>query len=154
MLPERPGESWLSQVFISYARTSEPQARRIDDALVAAGYAVWRDDQLPAHRAYADVIDERLRAAKAVLVLWSRDGARSQWVRAEADLARTQDKLVQADIFEPATAPLRRDPRIWPFAVKSGLAAYWRAKGVWPDFCADPALAYDCRTVAAKMVGG
>ncbi len=88
----------MSQVFISYARTSEPQARRIDDALVAAGYAVWRDDQLPAHRAYTDVLDERLRAAEAVLVLWSRDGVRSQWVRAEADFARTQDKLVQANL--------------------------------------------------------
>ena len=71
-----------------------------------------------------------------------------------ADLAGPRIGDVSFLIFEPATAPLRRDPRIWPFAVKSGLAAYWRAKGVWPDFCADPALAYDCRTVAAKMVGG
>jgi len=32
------------------------------------GYQVWRDDELPAHRAYADVIEERLKSAKANIV--------------------------------------------------------------------------------------
>ena len=49
---------------------------------------MWRDDELPPHRAYADVIEERLRSAKAVVVLWSAEAAKSQWVRAEADMAR------------------------------------------------------------------
>ena len=50
--------------------------------------SVWRDDELPAHRAYAEVIEERLKSAKAVVVLWSAEAAKSQWVRAEADAAR------------------------------------------------------------------
>ena len=57
---------------------------------------VWRDDELPAHRAYADVIEERLKSAKAVVVLWSAEAAKSQWVRAEADAARSAGTLVQA----------------------------------------------------------
>ncbi len=85
----------MSEIFISYARSTEAQADSVAQALAALGYGVWRDDQLPAHRAYADVIDERLRAAKAVLVLWSKDAAASQWVRAEADVARLEGKLVQ-----------------------------------------------------------
>ena len=75
----------MSDVFVSYARPDEPVAKRVVEALVAAGYRAWRDDELPAHRAYADVIQERLNAAKAVVVLWSANSAKSQWVRAEAE---------------------------------------------------------------------
>jgi adenylate cyclase len=86
------------EVFISYARSAQPQASAIAKALRADGYSVWWDDDLPAHRAYNDVIEERLRSAKAVLVVWSRDGASSEWVRAEADAARHGRKLVQLSI--------------------------------------------------------
>jgi len=88
----------VSDVFISYARSGEERARKVEAALQAAGYAVWRDAELPAHRTYADVIEERLKEAKAVVVLWSEDAARSQWVRAEADAARELGTLVQASV--------------------------------------------------------
>lgn len=85
----------MSEVFISYARSTEGEARRIADALRAAGYAVWRDDELPAHRSYAAVIEERLKAAKAVVVVWSAEAVKSEWVQSEADRARSEHKLVQ-----------------------------------------------------------
>ncbi|MEO5612787.1 MAG: TIR domain-containing protein [Sphingomicrobium sp.] len=88
----------MSEIFISYARPTERQARQIGDALRGLGYSVWRDDELPAHRAYSDVIEERIKSAKAVLVLWSADAAKSQWVRAEADAAREAGTLVQATV--------------------------------------------------------
>ena len=88
----------MTQVFISYARADERPSTCVADALRAAGYQVWRDDELPAHRAYADVIEERLKGAKAVVVLWSAEAARSQWVRAEADAARAMRTLVQATL--------------------------------------------------------
>ena len=88
----------MSDIFISYARPDEPIAKRVDDALTEAGYRVWRDDELPAHRPYAEVIEERLRGAKAVVVLWSADAAKSQWVRSEADAARELGTLVQVSI--------------------------------------------------------
>ena len=93
----------MPDIFICYARTAADQAGRVSEALTAGGYQVWRDDQLPAHLPYGDVIEERLAAAKAVLVLWSADAARSQWVRAEADVARQSHKLVQASL--DATLP-------------------------------------------------
>src|ERR1051326_1210592 len=86
----------MTGVFVSYARTDEPHAKRVADALRAEGYEVWRDDELPAHRAYADVIEERLKSASGVVVLWSAEAAKSQWVRAEADSARNAGTLVQA----------------------------------------------------------
>src|SRR4051812_43201810 len=93
----------MSDVFVSYARPDEPQAGRVAEALRGAGYGVWRDDELPAHRAYAEVIEERINGAKAVIVLWSAEAAKSQWVRAEADTARTANKLIQAGL--DGTAP-------------------------------------------------
>jgi adenylate cyclase len=88
----------MSDIFISYARPNEPLAKQAAEALRTAGYGVWRDDELPAHRAYGEVIEERIKLAKAVLVLWSNDAVRSQWVRAEADAAREAGTLVQLSI--------------------------------------------------------
>ena len=68
------------------------------DALRSLGYGVWRDNELPAHRAYSEVIEERLKAAKAVVVIWSADAVKSQWVRAEADAGREAGTLVQISI--------------------------------------------------------
>ena len=88
----------MSDVFISYARPDEPVAARVGEALEAAGHDVWRDAELPVHRAYSEVIEERLRNAKAVVVLWSAEAAKSQWVRAEADMARSLGTLVQGTV--------------------------------------------------------
>jgi len=88
----------MAEVFVSYARPDEPLAQQVADALRGAGYRVWRDDDLPAHRGYAEVIEERLKSANAVVVLWSAEAAKSQWVRAEADAARSAGTLVQATL--------------------------------------------------------
>src|SRR6476659_2655794 len=85
-------------VFISYARSSEAPAARIAEVLQALGYSVWWDEDLPAHRAYSDVIEENLKSARAVLVVWSTEAAHSECVRAEADMARQLHKLVQLSI--------------------------------------------------------
>lgn len=95
----------MTDVFISYARATEPQAMMAAAALRALGYGVWRDDEIPAHLPYADVIEERLRAARAVLVIWSSEAAQSQWVRAEANVAREAGTLVQMRV-DGATLPL------------------------------------------------
>ncbi|HEY7005493.1 MAG TPA: TIR domain-containing protein, partial [Sphingomicrobium sp.] len=88
----------MADVFISYARADEAVARRVAKALEAAGLSTWWDADLPAHRAYSDVIERNLAEAKAVVVLWSKTAAASQWVRAEADFARNGGKLVQAQV--------------------------------------------------------
>ncbi len=88
----------MTHVFVSYARPDEPLACQVAGELREAGYEVWRDDELPAHRAYADVIEERIAGAAAVVVLWSAEAAKSHWVRAEADSARTRATLVQATL--------------------------------------------------------
>ncbi len=88
----------MSDVFISYARSTATQAQVVAEALRGLGYGVWLDDELPAHRAFADVIEERLQAAKAVVVIWSADAVKSPWVRSEANRAREDGKLVQLNL--------------------------------------------------------
>ena len=65
----------MSDIFISYARPDEARAEQVATALQEQGYQVWRDAELPAHRSYAEVIEERLKSAKAVVVLWSAEAA-------------------------------------------------------------------------------
>jgi adenylate cyclase len=99
----------MYDVFISYARSGERQAEQVAETLRGLGYDVWRDDDLPAHRDYSEVIEERLRAARAVVVLWSAEAVKSQWVRAEADLAREAQTLVQLSLDgAPLPMPFNR----------------------------------------------
>lgn len=98
----------MSHVFISYARSTAQQAQQVAAILRDLGHPVWLDDAIPAHRAYADVIAERLSEARAVVVLWSADAAKSEWVRSEADRARAERKLVQLTV-DGAALPMPFD---------------------------------------------
>jgi adenylate cyclase len=99
----------MADIFISYARsTGVTQAQAVVQALRALGYGVWIDDAIPAHRAYADVIEEELKAAAAVVVLWSTEAVKSQWVQSEADHAREAGKLVQLKL-DGAVLPMPFD---------------------------------------------
>ena len=108
----------MADVFLSYARASLDDATRIADCLQSAGYSVWYDQRLPAHRAYTDVIAEQLDAASSVLVLWSEQAVQSQWVRSEANRARQSGRLVQLRL-DDARLPMPfdqiqcADPRHW-----------------------------------------
>ena len=89
----------MADIFISYARPSQRQAEMFEKALSGLGYSVWRDTaSLPIHRPYQPEIEANLKAARAVLVLWSKDAVASDWVRAEADLARGEHKLLQVTL--------------------------------------------------------
>lgn len=98
----------MADVFLSYARPSLAQAKRVAVALREAGYSVWFDEDLPAHRAYSEVIEQQLESARAVVVLWSQEAAQSQWVRSEANRARESGRLVQVRL-DDARLPMPYD---------------------------------------------
>ena len=93
----------MSHVFISHAQSTNALTRQIADMLRALGYEVWWDDELPVHRPFSRIIDERLRTARAILVIWSHDALDSDWVRSEAESGRVARTLVQ--ISADGTAP-------------------------------------------------
>jgi tetratricopeptide (TPR) repeat protein len=88
----------MADVFISYARSTEGCARALADLIERDGHSVWYDARLPAHRPFADVIEQQIDAAKAVLIIWSKEAVGSQWVRSEADRGRVNGTLIQMRI--------------------------------------------------------
>src|SRR5579863_4792338 len=88
----------MSDVFISYARSTAKQANAAAEALRALGFSVWLDDELLAHHAYTHAIEEQLTAARAALVIWSTEAVKSEWVLSEANRAREDHKLVQLTV--------------------------------------------------------
>lgn len=63
---------------------------------------------------------------------------------------RGQGGLVAEVLFRPAFRDVWRDPRSMAAAADLGLLHYWKVSGVWPDFCSDPTLPYNCKKEAAK----
>src|SRR5580658_8409445 len=98
----------MSDVFVSYEHSSRAAAPQVAEALRGLGYEVWMDDQLPAHRPFGDGLEERLDAARSVVVIWSAAATKSGWVRSEASHARKARKLVQLRI-DAARPPMPFD---------------------------------------------
>jgi hypothetical protein len=92
-------------VFISYSREDVGSARCFAEAFTQAGLDVWWDAALRSGENFDEVIEKALRAAKAVVVLWSPRSVASRWVRAEATLADRMGTLAPV-IIEPCERPI------------------------------------------------
>lgn len=92
-------------IFLSYSREDRSAARHIAESFTAEGLDVWWDAALQSGQTFDEVIEQRLKEAKAVVVLWSPRSVTSRWVRAEATLADRRNKLVPA-IIEPCDRPI------------------------------------------------
>ena len=94
-----------TDIFISYARADRPVARMFAEAFADEGFNVWWDASLHSGETFDEVIEQKLRDAHAVVVLWSPRSVASRWVRAEATQADRRNKLVPA-IIEPCDRPI------------------------------------------------
>ena len=92
-------------IFISYCREERAAARQFAESFAREGFSVWWDAVLRSGQTFDEIIEQELRAAKAVVVLWSPRSVRSRWVRAEATLADRGNKLVPI-IIEPCDLPI------------------------------------------------
>lgn len=95
----------MVDVFISYSRSDQATVAMLARAVETAGYDVWWDAELPPHQSYGDVITDKIANARAAIVVWSASAVKSEWVRAEADMARNQRKLIQTAL-DDVTPPL------------------------------------------------
>jgi hypothetical protein len=94
-----------TDIFLSYSREDRTAARHFAESFAQEGFSVWWDAALRSGQTFDEVIEKELRAAKAVVVLWSPRSVLSRWVRAEATLADRRNKLVPA-IIEPCDRPI------------------------------------------------
>jgi TIR domain len=88
----------MSDIFISYKREEQPEARRLADALEREGWTVWWDPRLRAGEHYDEVIEKALTEASCVIVMWSERSVQSRYVREEAAYALERDKLIPVEI--------------------------------------------------------
>jgi hypothetical protein len=95
----------MAGVFLSYDRDDAKTARPIALALEKAGHSVWWDLHVRGGAQFAKVIEEALKAADAVVVLWSANSVESAWVRDEAAAGRDSGRLVPVTI-DGTEAPL------------------------------------------------
>jgi len=130
----------MADIFLSYNHDDRAVARRFAEALEAQGFDVWWDVTVRSGEAYDEITEVALRAAKAVVVLWSKKSVASRWVRAEAALANRLGKLA------PVTIERCERPVMFELIQTADLSA-WRgnvADRAWLAFLAD----------ARRMVAG
>jgi hypothetical protein len=88
----------MDEIFISYKREERDIAQLFADALKARGWTVWWDPKLRAGEHFDDVIEEIIKNAKCVIVLWSARSTQSRYVKDEASYALDLGKLVPVAI--------------------------------------------------------
>ena len=64
------------------------------DALEEKGWSVWWDPKLRAGEHFDDVIEQALKDAKCVIVMWSKLSVNSRYVKDEANYALKRKKLI------------------------------------------------------------
>ena len=84
----------MSDIFISYASEDRERARNLAAALEAQGWSVWWDRTIPTGKKFDEIIDEAVKDARSILVLWSRVSIVKDWVLEEAEDARERHILI------------------------------------------------------------
>jgi tetratricopeptide (TPR) repeat protein len=84
----------MADIFISYASEDRGRVRPLAEALQERGFNVWWDRSLAAGQDYTAIIEKELKAAKAVIVVWTQSSTASTFVRDEAGRARDEGRLV------------------------------------------------------------
>ncbi|MEI6758013.1 MAG: TIR domain-containing protein [Chlorobium sp.] len=104
----------MNDIFISYAREDYSRVKPIVTALEKYGWKPFIDKSsiLPGTK-WPDEIDRALSESRCVLVAWSKYSITSDWVREEAEAAKTRNILV----------PLFLDPIEIPFGFRFFQAA-------------------------------
>ncbi|MCK5420775.1 MAG: toll/interleukin-1 receptor domain-containing protein, partial [Deltaproteobacteria bacterium] len=75
---------YSSDIFLSYKSEDKEKAQVIAKAIEQKGHSVWWARKFPPGKNFDDVIEEKLDAAQCVIVLWSKNSVKSEWVKEEA----------------------------------------------------------------------
>ena len=84
----------MADIFISYASDDRARVKPLAEALARKGWSVWWDRTIPAGKAFAEVIDQELSSARAVIVVWTSISIERNWVLEEAEDGRERGILV------------------------------------------------------------
>jgi hypothetical protein len=117
----------VSDIFLSYSREDWERATKIAKTFEMHGYSVWWDQNIPPGKRYEEYILEKLNQAKCVLVLWSKNSVKSDWVKDEADWGRKREILVPV-LIDDVDIPLGFGQ------IQTAGLMNWRGKVLDPGF--------------------
>jgi adenylate cyclase len=95
----------VARIFLSYAREDSDAAKELADEIGRAGHEVWWDQHIQGGSRFSRAIDQALKDAEAVVVLWSDTSVESAWVQDEAAEGRDSGRLVPV-LLDRCKAPL------------------------------------------------
>ena len=90
----------MADVFISYSKKSPEPTKLLATDLEAKGYQVWWDTRLISGQQFDDVIRDELEKADAVIVIWTSQSVKSNYVRMEAGIAWAWEKLIPVRVAD------------------------------------------------------
>ena len=65
-------------------------ARKISKLFEDEGWSVWWDRKIPIGKTWRNVLEEALQNMRCMVVLWSANSIKSEWVKEEAEEGKTQ----------------------------------------------------------------
>jgi hypothetical protein len=95
----------MADVFISYRKADRPKAEALANALKVENLDVWWDVALETGETFDEKIQSVLEKCKAVIVIWSKESVKSDWVRAESSIGRERGILVPV-MIQPVNIPV------------------------------------------------
>lgn len=93
-------------IFLSYAREDFNKAKQLAKALENRGWSVfWDRANLLPGQDMDEVIEEAIEQASCMIVIWSKNSKKSDWVRGEATIGRERRVLIPI-LFEAIDPPI------------------------------------------------
>jgi TIR domain/PAN domain len=93
----------VTDIFFSYSSADRERVRPVRDALVAQGFEVFWDQEVPTGLDWDSWIRQHLAKCKCAMAFWSAASVASDNVRHEAVVAKQQGKLISV-LLESLTA--------------------------------------------------
>ncbi len=84
----------MADIFLSYNEKDRPRVRQLAQALERAGWSVWWDRRVPAGLTWRSLLEQELQNMRCMLVLWSNNSVKSEWVCEEATEGRLLGRLI------------------------------------------------------------
>lgn len=85
----------MADIFVSYHSSDRPRAEVLRTWFEECGWSTWIDREIDVGEPWKHRIDKELNTARVVVVLWSAQARRSEWVQHEANTAAGDGRLLQ-----------------------------------------------------------
>ena len=95
----------MTDVFVSYATEDRARVRPLIQLLEAQGWTVWWDQEIHPGAQFDSIIQNALIDSRCVVVVWSDNSVKSEWVMDEATAGKARGVLVPVS-FDAVQIPL------------------------------------------------